>query len=712
MPVRRLVGLLALLALPAEPSIAATPASQVPRILYGTSYYSEYLPPALGSDRVATDVDLMRKAGITVVRMGESSWGSFEPSDGRFDFAWMDKAVAAMGAAGIKVILGTPTYSMPPWLAHAHPELYAQPLGGGPVGYGMRQNMNYDDPVFRRYAERLIRALVTHYRDNPAVIGWQIDNETGPDGAANPDIFSAFIDHLKAKFGSPEALDRAWYLNYWGQAIHDWRDMPRPDFTVSPSYRLEWARFQQQRVTAYLGWQAGLVRSLCRPDQFILHDFASAMRTDVDELAVAPLLDVVGVNVYHATQDGMDGQWQAMTGDYARSLKRQNYFVTETSAQTIGWNSQGEYPPYDGQLRLDLYANVASGANMQLYWHWASLPAGLETYWKGVLGHDYQPGRAYREVARTGAELSRLGPVIANLTIRNDVAILYSADSSNALNVMSYKKEGSGDWEPEQTSGYASTMRQLHRALYQANVGADFLSVTDGRTDWDQYRLLIVPSLYIADDALLKRIDDYVRRGGHVLMTFKSGFADANDAVRPVRAPGPLAVVAGFTYQEFSSLKAPVPLKGDPFGVGLANRVSDWAEFIELGTARALAWYGDPRLERWPAVTRNIHGKGTLTYEGTALSDALQYAVVRDVLKDSGIAPDVAALPSALRMRNAMDGQGHRLHFLFNFSSQPQSGVYACPAAHELLSDRALRPGGTITIGPWDLAIAREDARR
>ena len=707
------LGIAAAVALGATSGPAAVPdPSHTPQILYGTSYYSEYLPPELGPDRVAEDVALMRKAGIKVVRMGESSWGSFEPADGRFDFAWMDKTIAAMHAAGIRVILGTPTYSMPPWLAHAHPELYARPLGGGAVGYGMRQNMNYDDPVFRRYAERLIRAMVTHYRDNPAVIGWQIDNETGPNGAANDAIFAAFVDHLKAKFGSPEALDRAWYLNYWGQAIHDWRDMPRPDFTVSPSYKLEWARFQQQRVTAYLAWQAALVRTLRRPDQFILHDFASAMRTDVDEAAIAPLLDVVGINVYHAPQDAMDGQWQAMTGDYARSLKHQNFFVTETSAQTLGWNSQGEYPPYDGQLRLDLYANVASGANMQLYWHWASLPAGLETYWKGVLGHDFQPGRAYREVARTGAELGRLGPAISNLTMRNDVAILYSADSSNALNFMPFRKEGGGDWQPEQTSGYASILRQLHRALYRADIGVDFLSPSDAADAWDRYRLIVVPSLYVADDALLKRLDAYVRRGGHVLMTFKSGFADQNDAVRPVRAPGPLAAAAGFTYQEFSSLKAPLALKGDPFGVGASNRVSDWAEYIELGSAKALAWYDDPHLGRFPAITRNSYGKGTLTYEGTALSDDLQYAVVRGALQESGVVSDLPREPGPVRTRSAIDRDGHSLHFLFNFSGQPRSCVYRFKQAHDLLSGRDLGAGSMVTIEPWDLIIAREDGAR
>ena len=680
----------------------------MPQVMLGASYYSEYMPAALGPDRVEIDARLMRDAGITVVRMGESSWGTFEPADGRFDFAWMDRAIAAFRAVGIKVILGTPTYSMPPWLARAHPELYARPIGGGAVGYGMRQNMNFDDPTFRRYAERMIRALVVHYRDEPAVIGWQIDNETGPNGATNDALFQAFVERLKRKFGNPEDLDRAWFLNYWGQSIHDWADMPRPDFTVSPSYKLEWARFQQQRVTDYLSWQARIVRGLRRPDQFVLHDFASAMRTDVDEEAVAPALDVVGINVYHATQDQMDGAWQAMQGDYARSLKRQNYFVTETSAQTIGWNSSGEFPPFDGQLRLDTYANVASGANMLLYWHWASLHAGLESYWKGVLGHDLRPGRAYAEVARTGNELKRLGPDLANLRVPAKVAILYSVDSSNALNFMPYRKEVAGDWQPEQTSGYMSTLRQLHRAFYQADVAVDFVPADASSQTLSRYTLLVVPSLYVADNATLARIADYVQAGGHVLATFKSGVANEHDAIRWETLPGPLSRVAGFSYQEFTSLKTPVALKGDPFGAGAQGVALDWAEFLVPSTAQVLASYDDPVIGKWPAVTRNAYGRGTFTYEGSAVSDRLQYGIVRRVLGDAGLAGPSPAEPGPVRTRTALDSRGRTLRFVMNFSSHEARYHYPYRAGTDILSNRGVTPDAELVLPAWDLRIIRE----
>ncbi len=670
----------------------------MPNVLYGAAYYNEYMPADLQPGRLEKDVALMQQAGISVVRMGESTWSLWEPSDGTFDYAWMDRIVAAMGKANIKVIMGTPTYSIPVWMWKAHPEILARPLGGASVGYGMRQNMNTDDPNYRRYAERLISNLVEHYKHEPTVIGWQIDNETGSYGASNPQVFNAFVDRLKNKFGTTDALNKAWFLNYWGQDVFDWSDMPTRDNATSTSYKLEWSRFEQDRVTDFLRWQAGLVRAHRRTDQFITQDFAAAMRSDVNELEVAKVLDVVAANPYHGTQDQMDGAYQALQGDYFRSLKRQNFLVTETNAQTIGWNSAGQYPPFDGQMRLDVYTDVANGANMVEYWHWHSIHAGQETYWKGVLGHDLEPNRAYAEVSRTAHELQRVGPRLVNLAIRNEVAILYSVDSSNAISFMPYTN-GAG--------GYSATLQQLHQCLYKANIGVDF--VFPSTADFSRYKLLIVPSLYVADDALLKRISEYVRGGGHVLMTFKSGFTNENSAVRWEKAPGPLREAAGFSYQEFSNLEQPLALRGDPFHVGESNRVSQWAEFLDVTTARPLATYDHPFFGQWPAITENQFGRGTLLYEGTALSDALQQALVQHALEASGIAFDPDGFRSTVRVRRGINSQGRTIIYLFNYSSKARTAKYGGPSGHDILTGKAVSAGEELAISPWDLAIVESD---
>lgn len=696
--------------LQAEPS---APVPSQPTILYGAAYYNEYMPAALQPGRLEKDVALMKDAGITVVRMGESTWSLWEPSDNTFEYEWMDRVVEAMGKAGIKVIMGTPTYSIPTWMAKSHPEILARPLGGAWVGYGMRQNMDFDNPAFRSYAERLITNLVSHYKDNPTVIGWQIDNETTGYGASNPDVFAGFVEHLKEKFGTTEALNKAWFLNYWGQTVNDWADMPTRDNATSTSYKLEWSRWQQIRVTRYLSWQAGLVRKYGRPDQFVTQDFGSMMKTEVNEPEVAASLDVVANNPYHGTQDHLDGAWQALQGDYSRSLKHTNFLVTETNAQTLGWDSAGQFPPYDGQLRLDVYTDVSSGANMVEYWHWHSIHAGQETYWKGVLGHDLEPNRAYAEVSRIAHELQKVGPELADMKIRNQVAILYSVDSSNAISFMPFEPRNAEGWVPGKGEGSYNTMvGQLHRALYLANVGCDFVFPSTSAAELSQYRLVIVPMLYVADDVLLKRISDYVRRGGHVLMTFKSGFTNENSAVRWERAPGPLREAAGFTYQEFSNLEHPLALKDDPFHAGTENKVSSWAEFLQLETAKPLAYYDHPFFGRWPAVTTNHFGSGTLTYEGTVLSDKLQQAVVLNELRNAGLTGPDQQLPPSVRLKHGIGRDGRSLHYYLNYSSQPATITYTSVAGTDLLTGRSLAQGAQVTIGPWDLIIVKEKAAR
>ncbi len=320
------IAFLTLVSLAGAQSANRDPDLSFPTVLYGVAYYNEYMPqdtPDAQSVRLEKDVALMKAAGLNVVRMGESTWSLWEPEDGKFDYAWMDRIVDAMGKAGIKVILGTPTYSIPAWMAHQHPEIFADRIppgmfGGKPVSstYGLRQNMDTDSPAYRFYAERLIRHIVAHYKDNPTVIGWQLDNETSSYDAANTDVFIGFQHYLEKKFGTPEALSKAWFLNYWGENLHTWEDLPRRDGTISTGYKLEWTRWSQMRVTDFLHWQAGLVRECAGARQFVTTDYGGMMKRDVNEEAVADSLDIVADNIYHGTQDHYDGSFQSLQSDF------------------------------------------------------------------------------------------------------------------------------------------------------------------------------------------------------------------------------------------------------------------------------------------------------------------------------------------------------------------------------------------------------------
>jgi beta-galactosidase len=667
-------------------------ADQMDTVLYGAAYYPEYMP----YERTDEDIALMKKAGISVVRVGESTWGLWEPEEGRFEYAWMDSVIEKLHAAGIRVVLGTPTYSIPAWMYKKHPEMVVTKLGGQYLYYGMRQNTDLMNTMYRFYCERVIRKILEHYKDNPTVIGYQIDNETSSSGAANPDVQAAFKEYLKAKFKSVEELNKLWGLNYWGQRLNNWDELPTRDGVLNPGWKLEWERFSQWETTDFLGWQAKIVNEYKRPDQFVTHDLAGPPRPLVDEEGIARNLAIVAVNPYHPTQDDFDGEGSSYQGDFTRSLKHTNYLVTETNAEAIGWDSKRQFPPYDGQVRLDVYTHISSGANMVEYWHWHSLHYGQETYWKGVLGHDLQPGRAYEEVSRTAHELQRIGPEIANLRIESPVAILYSRDSYWGVEFMKFSEH----------VNYATILTQMYHALYHANVGIDF--VFPESANFADYKVIVVPPLYVAGDALLARLAEYVKNGGHLVMAFKSGFCNEYSTVRWQVMPGPLKEAAGFHYQEFSSLKQALPLKGDPFHVGDENKVSEWAEMIVTETAKPLAYYDHPFFGKYAAITRNEFGKGSFTYEGTMLSEKLQRAVLVGVLKDAGLVGPDQSLPAAVRVKHRQNRQGKTLHFYLNYSSSPQMVPYSYASGTNLLTQGSAKQGESLLLQPWDAAIVEE----
>jgi beta-galactosidase len=192
------------------------------------------------------------------------------------------------------------------------------------------------------------------------------------------------------------------------------------------------------------------------------------------------------------------------------------------------------------------------------------------------------------------------------------------------------------------------------------------------------------------------------------VLAFKSGFTNEHNTVRWSMAPGPLRKAAGIRYQEFSNLRKPLLLKGDPFRAGADNEVSDWAEMLILEGAQALAYYDHPFFGKYPAITRNTFGKGTVTYEGTVLSDKLQEKVLIEVLQSAGLAGPDQQLPASVRVKHGVNRAGKTIHYYMNYSSSPQTFRYPYGAGSDLLTNTLLASTQPVTVKPWDLLIVEE----
>jgi beta-galactosidase len=660
-------------------------------VLYGVAYYQEYMP----YERLEKDVQMMQDAGINVVRLGESTWSLFEPREGVFEFAWMDRIIDRMYKAGIKVILGTPTYSIPAWMAKDHPELFVERIDGSKSSYGIRQNFDITNPTYLFYSERIIRKMMEHFAKHPGIIGFQVDNETNTYGAANYNYFRGFVNYMKNKYGTTDTINKLWGLNYWGMTLNGWDEFPTRNNSTNPSYKLEWDRYGQKAVADFITWQAGIIGEYKRADQFITHDFMPWL-TSVDQFAATRKLDMPSLNVYHGTQNNVSGEDVMWPDDFYRSVRKTNHLITETDAQATGWDSKGQYPPFDGQGRLFVYSHIACGANMVEYWHWHSIHYGQETYWKGVLGHDLEPNRFYNEVSRTAHELQKIGPKLVNLKIKNRAAILYSRESEFGLGYMPFK-EG---------NVYMEVLRQMHRAAFRQNIGVDF--VLTENADLKGYDLLLVPPLYVASDELLNKISAFVKSGGHVIMAPKSGFCDENSVVRHVKSPGPLREAAGFYYQEFSNAKS-IPLRDDPFSVSHEKSIArDWIEFLIPETAKSLAVYDNPFFGKYPAVTENKFGKGSLIYEGCLLTDEVQAKIVANKALEIGLLKKGEEINYPIVVKSGINDQGNTIRFYLNYSATEQSVTNNQGKGVDLLNNRTIKNGDHFVLNPWDLLIIEE----
>ncbi|HZH63206.1 MAG TPA: alpha-amylase family protein, partial [Metabacillus sp.] len=444
------------------------------QLLYGVAYYDEYMP----YERLETDIQMMKEAGINVVRIAESTWSTHEPQNGVFDFTSVNRVLDAMHKAGIHVIVGTPTYAVPTWMVKEHPDVLAV-TKNGPGRYGARQIMDITNPTYLFYAERIIRRLMENVKDHPAIIGYQIDNETKHYDTSGPNVQQRFIKYLKDKFKTTDALNKEFGLAYWSNDVHAWEDMPSTVGTINGSLGAEFSKFQRKLVDDFLAWQVEIVKEYRKDGQFITQNFdfewrgySFGVQPNVNHFTASEPFDITGVDIYHPTQEELTGIEISFGGDVARSTKQQNYYVLETEAQAFS-----HWTPFPGQLRLQAFSHVASGANMVAYWHWHSIHNSFETYWKGLLSHDLQPNPVYNEAKTIGADFRRLSPKLINLKKKNKTAILVSNESLTGLNWFKFKYDSEVN--------YNDIVRLIYDEFYKLNVEVDILH--PGSENLDDY---------------------------------------------------------------------------------------------------------------------------------------------------------------------------------------------------------------------------------
>ncbi|RDV00331.1 beta-galactosidase [Trinickia dinghuensis] len=659
----------------------------------GVDYYPEHWDRALWEQ----DAQRMHEAGITIVRLAEFAWSRLEPTEGNFDFDWLDQAISVFARHGIGVVLGTPTATPPVWLTHSYPDVL--PVDNKEHAHypGVRLHRCYNSPSLRLYGERIIDRLTRRYGSNPAVIGWQTDNELAANDCHCEYCTRGFRSWLKTKYETLDNLNREWGTVVWSGEYSDWMQVHTPlggSPHLNPSFLLDFRRFSSDSVAAFNRFQAEIIRRNS-PGKFVTHNLWGYPVT-ADYYDMFESMDFASVDYYPATDLVDDSKSKmyhgALTLDLTRGVKRKNFWVMEQLSGTPGCWYPMSRTPFPGMIRAYAWQSVSRGADAVVQFRWRSARIGAEQFWHGLLDHHGVPGRRFDEFVQFSSEVNRLAPLLEGTTLEHEAAMLFSHEQLNALQIQ------------PQADGfdYLGNFKRLHSALLRIGVGTD---VINWRDDFAKYKLVVAPMLYLIDQDMAANLRAYVEQGGTLVLTTRSGVKNMDNVCLPGRLPNLLSDLTGAIVDEYDPVgKDRQRIKFESLeseGSG-GFECSQWCDILSPGTAHTVATYSSEYFAGRAAVTKNTCGAGTVYYIGTILDDAANKALFGRVAEDLHLdyMPNLPeGVETAVRRSSAT-----RLRFLLNLTKEPKSIALDCREWKSALTGVHSR-GGNLELAPGGVEI-------
>jgi len=625
---------------------AAPPAPQPPeQFLLGVSWYPEWVPEASWD----ADLALMRTAGITYVRIGEFAWERLEPVEGHYALDWLDRAIARARAHGMKVLLGTPTAAPPAWLTSRYPDVLLVEADGRRAEHGGRRHFSVTSPTYRLKARQIAAKLAERFGRNPALIGFQIDNEYGRE-SHDASTLQAFHQWLAKKYGTIDRLNSEWFTVYWSRAYEQWDQIGIPDPKyANPPMRLDWLRFLSDTWRDYQANQIAALRPHLSADKIVTTNFV-AKYDEFDFSVPAQDLDVVGWDWYFE-QPRLDPAEGAMLHDLYRGFLGRNPWIIEATPSNIIYADRNYAAP-PGQVRAMMWQAIGHGADSYSFWPWMTPPGGNEPLHGSLVDLARRPRPPFAEIAQAGKEIARLWPALRGSVPVADVAMLHDYPNRWAI-----KREPlTVDYDPW------TLYVDFHRAVAPHVEGIDVLRRPDNLA---RYRLVVAPNLPMVDDAEIAALTDYVRKGGHLLIGPRAGGRDTQLRVRPV---GAFEKLLGARIDHYEVPAEPVDLSGR---LGSA-KASIWAErIVPEAPLDTLLTYRHPGgwLDGAPAVVSRKVGKGRVTYVAAWLDAPALDRVAQWAAAQAGARPLLGERPAGVEaMARAKDDR--RLIVLVNWSDK------------------------------------------
>jgi len=676
---------------------------------FGVDYYPEqwvfpYGGTADNSEaQWELDAELMVKAGVNVVRMGDFTWGLCEPEDGKFNFDWLRRAMEVFGRAGIKTVLATPTAAPPLWLSKKHPEILPVGENGQVLHEGTRRAICFNNDVYWNHAKRLVEAMAKALGKSAHLIAWQIDSGIGghnTEWSFNRDTQLEWQNWLHLKYETVEALNQKLGLNYFGQVVTAFDQVPMPMHAPTahnPALLLDWARFCSDTIVAFVTMQADVLREIT-PD-IPLTTNLRALQRRFDHFDVAKVLDFVSVESNAAIKT--KAAELACDIDILRSLKKEEirtpdgdvgFWVIEQKAGQVNWQDVNSLVR-PGVVRLFTYQLVSRGASGVLYYQWRQPRFGNEKFSGAVMGHHArEDNRTFREIAQIGEELRLLAPAIKDTRVVAEACILYSHDNDWMLQQ---------PMQPNKAFNLRHHIQLIYNALHDRNISVDFARPSE---DLSQYKLVFAPSLHLLSGGEVDMLKLYVQNGGTLVATFNTGLVDENGIAPDSGYPRDMTDLFGLEVLEFDPLppgeENHMTFKG-AFPTSHLHPARFWCDIIEPKECQVLATYAKDFYGGKPAMTMNTYGLGRAIYIGTQSHEHFYYDLVGWLRQMCNLHP-LLKVPETVQV-SMREKEGTKIFFLLNHQNSPVRIQFYKPmhdflTGHTFSGNYDLPPHGVLVL--------------
>ena len=594
----------------------------------GVDYYPEQWDASL----LEQDLDTIVELGCNVIRIAEFSWHLMEKQEGQYDFSFFDRVIEKAKERNLKVIMGTPTATIPAWLAKKHPDILSEFEGGKKRAFGGRHVYCFNSPHMYAYSEKIIRELVEHYKDEESIVAWQIDNEIGHEGSDVcycENCQKAFQTYLSKKFaGDMDALNETYGTTFWSQEYNTFDEIPTPSETITthnPALRQDWERFRSQSIVDFMAFQAKLIKEIS-PEAVVMHDFpGGGLGKHVDYSKVAKTLDQAAYNnypVWGGQKEPIAPHEIAFALDYIRGLKGENFWITEAIMGAQGHDVTG-FLPRPNQAKMWSYQSMAHGADSLMYFRYRGATKGAEQFCYGIIDADNVKRRKFYEVQSFFHDIIKYREAM-EAPVKNEAVIVYDYDSLASFRI----QRQSILLDP------AAEMQKFYKAFYDQNVGVD---VIPEDREISSYKVVILPQMIITKPEMEEKVEAFVKNGGTVIVTYRHAVKDADNNV-PFGETLPVHynALAGLTVEETESLQDydAFPVVGSGVFEGVEGTGGIFRDMIKVQDAEVLFRYADAFYQEFAAVTRKQTGKGTLYYVGCGLEEKITKLLMEQVMRD------------------------------------------------------------------------------